>query len=110
MSHANYFCLLTNLIVEIKNEKSPNKINPPSCCSYSTAAWTGRDYSHLKGVIVANGILDQVFNAFARVLPQVRQDPNSNLLCRGIHAVFGITAATLITKLGDRSLFNRQLV
>ncbi len=70
-----------------------------------TLSFSGKDYSWLKGIMVSNGVLDQVFNAFTRVLPQVRQDPNSNLLCRGIHAIFGITAASIITSLGDPALF-----
>lgn len=70
---------------------------------------TGKDYSRLKGIIISNGILDQVFNAFAIGLPTVRRDPNSNLLCRTIHLVFGIIAATIITSLGDPSLFRKNL-
>jgi hypothetical protein len=71
-------------------------------------SFTGKDYSRLKGIIVSNGILDQVFNAFSMTLPQVKKDPNSNLLCRGIHAVFGITAAFIITSLGDPTLFGKN--
>ncbi|KJS87820.1 MAG: hypothetical protein JM58_02955 [Peptococcaceae bacterium BICA1-8] len=73
-----------------------------------TLSFTGKDYSRLKGIIVSNGILDQVFNVFARVLPHVRKEPNSNLLCRGIHAVFGITAASIITTWGDPALFEKN--
>ena len=58
--------------------------------------------------MVSNGMLDQVFNAFARILPQVREDPNSNLLCKSIHTVFGINAASIITALGDPGLFGRN--
>ena len=71
---------------------------------------TGKDYGPLKGAMVANGILDQVFNFYAGLLPEVRKDPNSNLVCRGIHTVFGVTAVYLITWLGNRSLFTRQRV
>lgn len=70
-----------------------------------TLTFTGKDFSWLKGIMVSNGMLDQVFNAFARILPQVRKDPNSNLLCKSIHTVFGITAASIITALGDPGLF-----
>ncbi len=73
-----------------------------------TLSFTGKDYSHLKGIMVANGLLDQVYIAFARLLPQVRQDPNGNLLCRGIHTIFGITAASIITFLGDHTLFEKN--
>ena len=70
-----------------------------------TLSYTGKDYAKLKGALISSGLLDQVFNAFTRVLPQVKQDPNSNLLCKAIHQVFGITAAAIITGLGDSSLF-----
>ena len=70
-----------------------------------TLSFTGKDYSWLKGVVISNGVLDQVFNYFTRILPQVKQEPNSNVLCRGIHTVFGITAASIITTLGDPTLF-----
>jgi hypothetical protein len=73
-----------------------------------TLTHTGKDYSWLKGIMVANGLLDQVFNAFARMLPQVKKDPNSNLLCKGIHTVFGIAAAYLITSFGHPALFGKQ--
>lgn len=73
-----------------------------------TLSFTGRDYSKLKGAVVANGVLDQVYNAFSRILPHVRNEPNSNLLCRGIHTVFGITAASIITSLGDHTLFGKN--
>lgn len=73
-----------------------------------TLSFSGKDYSKLKGILVSNGILDQVFNAFARTLPHVKKEPNSNLLCRGIHAVFGITAASIITSLGDPALFGEN--
>ncbi|WP_027365059.1 hypothetical protein [Desulfotruncus alcoholivorax] len=73
-----------------------------------TLSLTGKDYGWLKGTIVGNGVLDQVFNAFTRVLPQVKQNPNSNILCRGIHTVFGITAASIITALGDPTLFKES--
>ncbi len=64
-----------------------------------TLSFSGKDYSRLKGIMVSNGILDQVFNAFSRLLPQAKKEPNSNLICRGIHTVFGITAASIITSL-----------
>ncbi len=73
-----------------------------------TLSSTGKDYSWLKGIMISNGILDQVFNVFARALPQVKNDPNSNLLCRGIHTVFGIAAASIITTLGDPSLIKQN--
>ena len=73
-----------------------------------TLSYTGKDYSKLKGVVVANGVLDQVYNAFSRILPHVRNEPNSNLLCRAIHTVFGITAASIITSLGDPTLFGKN--
>ncbi len=73
-----------------------------------TLSYTGKDYSCLKGVLISNGLLDQVFGGFSRALPYVRKDPNSNLLCRGIHTVFGITAALIITSLGDPSLFDQS--
>lgn len=69
---------------------------------------TGKDYGRMKGILVSNGLLDQVFNSFTIALPQVRRDPKSNLLCRGIHAVFGITAASIITYLGDPALFGKK--
>ncbi len=73
-----------------------------------TLSSTGKDYSWFKGIMVSNSIMDQFFSVFARALPQVRQDPNSNLLCRGIHTVFGIAAASIITSLGDPSLFEQK--
>ena len=73
-----------------------------------TLSFTGRDYGFLKGVMISNGILDQVFNAFARVLPQVRKEPNSNLLCKLIHMVFGIAAVFFINIFGDPALFIRK--
>ena len=69
-------------------------------------SYTGRDYAKIKGTIVATGLLDQVFNFFSAILPQVRKDPNSNVICKAIHLVFGITAASIITRLADPSLFN----
>lgn len=73
-----------------------------------TLSYTGKDYRFLKGIMISNGILDQFFTIFARALPQVKKDPNSNLFCRGIHTVFGITAASIITSLGDPSLFKEN--
>lgn len=73
-----------------------------------TLTHTGKDYSWLKGIIVSNGILDQVFNAFSTLLPQVKKDPNSNILCKLIHTLFGITTASIITKLGSDSLFTKK--
>ena len=73
-----------------------------------TLSLTGRDYGFLKGVMISNGILDQIFNAFARVLPRVRKEPNSNLLCKVIHTVFGIATVFLINALGDPALFGRK--
>lgn len=73
-----------------------------------TLSFSGKDYSKLKGILVSNGLLDQVFNVFTRFLPDVKKEPNSNLLCRGVHAVFGITAASIITSLGDPALFGQN--
>jgi hypothetical protein len=73
-----------------------------------TLSFTGKDYSRLKGIIVSNGLLDQLFNAFSMTLPQVKKEPNSNLICRGIHAIFGITAAFIITSLGHPALFDKN--
>jgi hypothetical protein len=73
-----------------------------------TLSFTGKDYALLKGIIVSNGVLDQVFNAFSRALPEVRKEPNSNLLCRGIHTVYGMAAASIITTLGDPALFGKN--
>lgn len=69
---------------------------------------TGKDYAWLKGIMVSNGILDQLFNGFARILPEVKEDPNSNLLCKMIHSIFGITAVSLINRLGNPSLFPEE--
>ncbi len=68
-------------------------------------SFTGKDYGMVKGVMVSNGLLDQVFNAFSMFLPDVKKNPNSNLLCKGIHTIFGLTAVSIITALGDPSLF-----
>lgn len=72
-----------------------------------TLIYTGKDYAPLKGILVANGILDQVFNAFTQVLPAVKKDPNSNILCKMIHTLFGITTASIITRLGHETLFQK---
>lgn len=73
-----------------------------------TLTWTGKDYHWLKGIIVGNGVLDQVYNLLTVLLPHVKQDPNSNLLCRLIHSVFGVAAASIIVNLGDPVIFERQ--
>lgn len=69
---------------------------------------TGKDYKFIKGIMLSNGILDQVFNMFSVKLPKVKKDPNSNLLCKGIHTVFGVTAASIITNMGDPNLFKKN--
>ena len=70
-----------------------------------TLSYTGTDCAKLKGALISGGILDQVFNMFSRVLPEVKKEPNSNLVCKAIHQIFGATAASIITTLGASSLF-----
>lgn len=73
-----------------------------------TLTQTGRDYGWMKSVMISNGILDQVFNAMARVLPKVRNDANSNILCKGIHTVFGLATALIIDRIGSPSVFEKH--
>lgn len=66
---------------------------------------TGQDHATFKGVAVSNGILDNLFGIFAKLGKVQEADVSSNLLCRGIHMVFGVVSAALITRLGDPGLF-----
>lgn len=71
-------------------------------------AKTGKEYGLLKGIMVGNGLLDQVFNVFSIILPEVRKDPLSNIVCRGIHSVYGALAASIILRIADPSIFKKN--